>query len=86
MAKKPTKIEINGALRAITEQLDLIDEIRRTEGSREANANACWGDTVRRMRQAIETLRRAGQEMPERLRHNWTHWRNCGWHDDRTAA
>lgn len=79
---KPTKREIAWATKAINEQLDLIEVIRRAEGNREASGNATFGDTVQRMRRAIHTLKLAGAPMPTRLTMNWSHYRAIGWHSE----
>lgn len=81
----PTKTEIKAAQRAINEQLDLIEDIRRQDGNREANANAMYGDTVRRMSRAIQTLKQARAEIPARLTINWSHYKAMGWHNDLTV-
>lgn len=75
--KAPTKTETQWAYRAITEQLDLIEEIRRHEGNREANACAMFGDTQRRMGTAVQTLRSAGKALPMSL--NPSSARLWGW-------
>jgi hypothetical protein len=80
----PTKTEIKAAQRAINEQLDLIDDIRRQDGNREAMANATYHDTVRRMSRAIATLKAARAEVPARLTINWSHYKAIGWHNDFT--
>lgn len=79
MTKKPTKFEILGAATAINGQLDLINDIARTEGAREARANAMYGDTVQRMRGAITTLNLAHVALPDKLQRGMTLAKQFGW-------
>jgi hypothetical protein len=80
MAKKTAKRDIAAATARINDQIDLLDEIRETEGSREATACAQWGSTARRMADYIGLLIRAEAPLPDRLVKSWRYYGTCAWH------
>lgn len=84
MAGKFTKREIATATRQVNEMLDLLEEIKISDGRHEANASAQFGPHARRMSNYISLLIRAEAPLPERLVKSWGWYRSCGWHSHET--
>lgn len=78
--KRLTKRELAWAQRTLKEIHDYAEEVRRSEGNREAGSFLSWPDTRRRASEAIAVLRAWHYPMPDWLVKSWAYYRSIHWH------